>query len=503
VTNLAVQFNAILDRRPPVALRCWWILAFAVSFLVLFGTLLFLAEDAYAKPVGETLKGALGGGTGDGGHDNGGHKDGGGGGRYEGNGGRSPIKEVANTVGGGAQHGGQALKDASGNINRAVEKGAEPASEVAGLRLGKDRDGLGRISQSATDKYAEIARPLLKETGPLVEPVNNVTKPVVTTAGQAAEPVGAAASALVEPATEATRSVVEPVKEVVAPTIGRVGDTAGAIGQALDPVVEPLGRPLSETLDPTKPILAPVEGSLGEATEPLNEIASPILGSSPVSLVSEAAAPLAAPPSPPPDTEGVGIPAVEPSKLFESLVGPSSVGQLMDATVEFVAVKPMDRATNIAPLPSAEPLSALSTEGAVVSRGALSNDRQGSLGVSYGAFASGLDRETVDAPSSAQISEAPVISKTLDGEFLASLRGDIPLEKDVLPIQILQLLGAAGVTPAGGSFAGGSSSVGGGISLGALILLLISLLVNGKFTSYARELLKPSSTLLPIIERPG
>ena len=103
--------------------------------------------------------------------------------------------------------------------------------------------------------------------------------------------------------------------------------------------------------------------------------------------------------------------------------------------------------------------------------------------------------------SSAKVAEAPVISKTLSSKFLAALQGAVSLVEDVLPIQIPQPLGAASAAAAAGSLSGGSSSDG-GTGLGILALVLVSLL-SGKTLWSARELLKPSTALIPIIERPG
>jgi hypothetical protein len=401
VTNLAGQFDMTLDQRPAVARR-WWILAFMVSFLVLLSTLFFLSEDAYAKPAGKSLEGAVGG---DGGGHDGGRKGGDGGGGGD----RSPVKEAADAVGGGAQRGGQALKDASGGADRSVGKGAEP---------------------------------------------------VVTSAGRALEPVGAAASPLVEPVAETTRPVVEPVKEVVAPVIEPVGDTAGTVGQALDPVVDPLG-----------------------------DIASP-LASSPVG--ETAAIPLAAPI----DTE-TGTAAVDPG-LSEPLAGPS-LGQFAKA-VEPVAVMPIDEAADIALLPSGEPFGTVSSEGAVL-HSKLASAAQGSFEVSSDTSAGSLAGTEQEEASSAKGAEAPVVSETLSSKFLTALQGAAASVEDVPPIQIPQPLGAAGAAAAAGSLSGGSSSDG-GTGLGILALVLVSLL-GGKSLWSAREFLKPSTTLIPIIERPG
>jgi hypothetical protein len=72
--------------------------------------------------------------------------------------------------------------------------------------------------------------------------------------------------------------------------------------------------------------------------------------------------------------------------------------------------------------------------------------------------------------------------------------------------QVPQLF-PAGLIPAAGSFSGesGSGSSGGssgGLDLGALALLSI-LLLSGKFLWNAQNFLKPSTALIPILERPG
>jgi hypothetical protein len=437
VTNLAGQFGTTLDQRP-VTIRCWWILAFAISFLVLLSTLFFLSEDAYAKSVG----GAVGGGGSGHGHDGGGHKGGDGGGGHS-----SPVKEAADAVGGGAQRGGQALKDASGGVDRSVGKGADPVSEVAGPVASKKIDEPSKNTEPVADKSAEITRPLVKEASPIFESAKDVAEPAVRTAGQAVEPVGAAASPLVEPVAETTRLVVEPVKEVVAPVIEPVGEITG-----------PLVSPLGET-----------------ATTPLSALVDPAIGTA----------------------------AVEPG-LFEPLVGPSeplvgpSLGPFAKA-IEPVAVMPIDEAADIALLPSGELFGTVSSEGTVL-HSELASTAQGGIEGPSEASASGLAGTEQEEASSAKAAEAPVVSKTLSSKFLAALQGAVfSLVEDILPIQIPKPLGAAGA--AVGSLSGGSSSDS-GIGLGILALMLVSLL-GGKSLWSAREFLKPSTTLIPIIERPG
>jgi hypothetical protein len=414
-------------------------LAFAISFLVLLSTLFFLSEDAYAKSVGKSLEGAVGGG---------GHKGGDGGGGHKGGGDRSPVNEAVDAVGGGAQRGGQVLKDASGGADHAVGKGAEPVSEVAGPMASKIAEPSRNIEPVA-DKSAETAQPLIKEASPIFEPVKDVAEPAVRTAGQAVEPVGAATDPIVEPVAETTRPVVEPVKKVAVPLVEPIDDAAGTLSQALDPLVNPLGQ-----------------------------IAGPL-----ASPVSESATPSAAP--------------VDPM-LTEPLVDPP-LGQLVEAGVEPATVVPVDEAADIALLPAREPFDPVSSEGVVV-QSELASAVQGSLNVSSDGSASSLTGAKQEI-SSAKAAEAPVVSKTLSTKFLAALQGAVSLVEDILPIQIPQPLGAAGAAAAAGSLSGGSSSDS-GIGLGILALMLVSLL-GGKSLWSAREFLKPSTTLIPIIERPG
>jgi hypothetical protein len=405
--------------------RRWWILAFAISFLALFSTLLFLTEDAYAKSVGQSLEGAVGGG---GDHD-GGRKGGDGGGGHTGGGARSHVNEAADAVGSGAQRGGQALKDAFGGVDRSVGKEAKPVSDVAGPVASKKIGELSQITEPVVDKSAEITRPLVNETGPLVVTVNNVAEPVVTSAGQAVEPVGAAASLLVEPIAETTRPVVEPVGEIAGPLVSPVGETA------------------------TTPLAALV------GTE-------------------------------------IGMPAVEP-RLFEPVVGPS-LGQHVDA-IEPAAVMPMDEASDIALLPLGELFGTVSSEGAVL-HSEFTSAAQAGIEGSSDASADGL-AITEEEASSAKAAQIAALSKVLSTNILAALQGAVSSVEDVLPIQIPQPLDAAGAAVAAGSLSGGSSSDS-GTGLGILALVLVSLL-GGKSLWSARESLKPSTTLIPIIERPG
>jgi hypothetical protein len=418
VANLAGQFETRLDRRSPVAIWRWWIFAFVVSLLVFLSTLLFLSEDAYAKSVGKSLEGAVGGGRG--GHDGGGHKGGGGGGNGGGNkggGDSSSVKEAVDAVGGGAQRGDQALKDASGGADRVVGKASEPVSEVAGgPAASKKSNELSWITEPVADKSAEITRPLVKESDPLVEPLNDVAEPAVRTAGQVVEPVGAATDSIVEPVAKTTRPLVEPVKQVAVPVVEPIDDAVGTLSQALDPPVDPLGQ-----------------------------IASPL-----ASPVSETATP----PTAPVDT-GVGTSA---------------------------AVDPVF------------------SEGAGL-HSELASAIQSSFEVSSDGFGSSLAGVMQEEISSAKTAEAPVVSKTPISKFLAALQGAVSLVEDILPIQIPQPLGAAGAAAAAGSSSGGSSSDGGS-GLGILALVLVSLL-SGKYLWGAREFLKPSTALIPIIERPG
>jgi hypothetical protein len=413
------------------------ILTFGISFLVLLSTLFFFTEDAYAKSVGKSLEGAVGGGSG--GHDGGGRNGSDGGGGHKGGGVSSPVKEAVDAVGGGAQRGGQALKDASGGVDRSGGKGDKLVSEVAGPAASKKVDELSSITEPVADKSAQITRPLVKETGPLVEPVNDVAEPVVRTAGQAVEPVGAVTDPFIEPVTETTRPMVEPVKEVV-PVTEPVAELAG-----------PLVAPVGETV-PT-PLSAPVD-------------------------------------------TGIGTPAVEPG-LFEPVVGPSPE-QLVNAA-EPAAVMPIDEAADTALLPSRELFSTVSSEGAVL-HSEPASAAQGSVQGSSDAAASSLvtvEEET----SSAKAGEPSVVTKTLSSKFLDTLQGAVSSVEYVLPTQIPQPLGATGAAPVAGSLSSGSSSDS-GTGLGILALVLICLL-GGKSLWSAREFLKPSTALIPIIERPG
>ena len=456
MTNVASQFETRLERRPPAA-RCWWALAFVISFLVLFlSTLFLLSEDASAKPGGKPLEATIGGHNGG---DKGGGTDG-----LKGGGDRSPVKEAANAVG-DAQRGEQSLKGASnsaGGADRAVGKEARLASEVADLVTNKHIDEPSKIAQPVADKSTEITRPLVKEIDPLVEHVKDVAEPVVKTAGRPIEPVGAAASPLVEPVAETTRPLVEPVKEVAAPMIELADEIAG-------PVTEPV-----------KEVVAPV-------VDPLGEIAGPFI--SPVREM--ATTPLAAPV----DT-GLAAPAVEPG-LSEPLVSPSSVGQLVDS-VNPAATMPMDEAVSTALLTLGEPFGAVSHESVVLHSELASagqDDPEGSADASTGSLAS-----TAEEASSLKAAEAPGLSsKALISGFVAALQGAVSSIENIAPIQIPQLLGAA--SAAAGSLSGGASSDS-GTGLGILALVLVSLL-GGKSLLSARELLKPSTALIPIIERPG
>jgi hypothetical protein len=466
VTSVVGKFETGLERRPPVAIRYWWISAFLISFLICLSTLLFLGEDAYAKSAGKAPEGAVG--VGGGGH-NGGDKGGAGAGGHKGGSGSSPVKEAANAVGGGAQRGDQALKDApdsAGGADRAVGQGDRPASGVAGPWASKNIDEPSRITEPVVDNGSEITRPLLKESGSLVDPVNHVAEPVVKTARRTIEPVGAAVSPLIEPVAETTMPLVKPVKKVAAP------------------VIEPVGEIVGTVAEPVKEVAAPV-------VDPLDEIAGP--------LVSPVGEMVTTPLTAPVDT-GIAAPAVEEPELSEPLVGPSSVGQFVEAVTPAV-IMPVDEAANVALLPSEEPVGTVSSK-SVVLHSELASAVQGNPEGSSDASAGGLASTAKEAYSPKAAETLGIVSKALISGFPTALQqeGAISSIEDIVPIQIPQLLGAAGA--AAGSLSSGSSSGGGGTAFGILTLMIVSLL-GGKFLWSARDFLKPDTTLLLTIERPG
>jgi hypothetical protein len=161
---------------------------------------------------------------------------------------------------------------------------------------------------------------------------------------------------------------------------------------------------------------------------------------------------------------------------------------------------PIDEAADIALLPSGELFGTVSSEDAVL-HSELASAAQGSTEGSTEASAGGLAETVQEEGSSAKVAEASAVSKVLSTKILAALQGAVSSVEDVLPIQIPQPLDAAGAAAAAGSSSGGSSSDG-GTGLGILALVLVSLL-GGKSLWSARESLKPSTTLIPIIERPG
>jgi hypothetical protein len=104
--------------------------------------------------------------------------------------------------------------------------------------------------------------------------------------------------------------------------------------------------------------------------------------------------------------------------------------------------------------------------------------------------------------SSYSSSSGLLLSHSLLNELLAALngaergffnQGSQPFTPGVPP---------AGVPSPQGSSSGSSSSSG-GFGFLAVLALLSLLLLSGKFLWTSREFLKPTSALLPIIERPG
>lgn len=489
--------------------RGWWIFIFVISFLVFSSTLFFLGDDAQAKSLDTSPEGALGGGGhkgGDGGGSDGSHKGGGDNsplrgaldeGGHKGGADNSPEKEPVNAVGSGAQRSGEALKDVSGGgADRHAGKAVKPVSEVGGLASSKEIAEPSRIIEPVADRGAEgIAQPLLKEANPLstsptLEPVNNVAEPALRTAGQAVEPITTTSSSITEPVAEMASPVIEPVKEVTDPVVEpAVGDAVGTVSKALDPVVAPVLDSLGEAVDP---ILTPVEGSLEDFTEPLGGSMSPL-----ASPFDESATSLAASLDTGVLGTGVGTPAAIDSVLSVPPLADPSLEQPVEEPVESAtAVRPVGEVADAVLLVSAEPFDAISSEGAALwSVLASVGQEESSVEVSSDAFASRL-------AATEQQQEAPVVSRTLIGEFPVALQGAAAVSwlRDVLPTQVPQPLSAAGT--GSGSLSSGTNSNGGAASA-VLALMLISLLLGGKLLLYAGEFLKPSTALIPIIERPG
>jgi hypothetical protein len=162
---------------------------------------------------------------------------------------------------------------------------------------------------------------------------------------------------------------------------------------------------------------------------------------------------------------------------------------------------PVDEAANVALLPSEEPFGTVSSKSAVL-HSVLASAVQGNPEGSSDASPGGLASTAKEASSPKAAETLGIVSKALISGFPTALqqKGAISSIEDIVPIQIPQLLGAAGA--AAGSLSSGSSSGGGGTAFGILTLMVVSLL-GGKLLWSARDFLKPDSALLLTIERPG
>ena len=441
-------FDTASNRRPLLMVHGWWILAFVVSFFVFSSVLAFVGEQAHANP----LDGALGSS----GSKGGGQKGGG-----SGDGNQPSLGGAAGARGGGGSSG--PIRDASGGVGGLNRGGSDNPVSVNGNPGGIHNPSVG--GPPLADRAAE---PISEAVGPA--------------AGKIAEPVADKGAEATQPLLKEVSPLTGAVQEATAPVTKPVDNALGTVEKELAPVTAPVDKAAD-------PVLAPVQGALGDLTEPVREMASPV-----ISPGSEGTNSLASPV----DAGETQIPAIEPA-VSNPLVGPP-LGQLPEAVEPDTLSKPVNGAGDTALLLT-EPL----FDKASFERVALQSELASSIQPNPESSPAGSPVEKKQASSVKP--DAPVISRSLVGETLAALVAPIYSWVDhAMATQMPQPFPTGAMPAAGSSASGSGSSSGsggsGGFDLGALALLSL-LLLSGKFLWSVRDLLRPSTALVPILERPG
>lgn len=269
--------NLDLTQRPLVIVRRWWIFACIVSLIVFLSALLFLANEAHAKPT----QGDRGGGNprGDA-SNNGGHHSGGG----DSNRGSDFGKDIPSKGSQGAlrnqgdhgRSGGQPKDTAVGDANRSNTARSDNVDNSRG-KLADEATGPSNdpitTSGGATDMATEIAKPIGKNAEPSVNEASPVSNQL---ASAPTNPVSDVAGAVDLPAVAASEPVVV---------------TTTATARAAGPALEPLAQvPLAQVRDslPAAEVFS-LSGQPLSWSLPEQSLASqPVLLSAPISSTKEA-----------------------------------------------------------------------------------------------------------------------------------------------------------------------------------------------------------------------
>ncbi len=379
----------------------------------------------------------------------------------------APALEVADT----------GVKPVAQPVNEVVAPAIEEKSPLADTALGPPAlDPI--VGSAAGETVVPVAEGLPKVDSAPVQPVVD-TLPKVDPATPVSDPVVGALPEVdttpVQPGVDALPAVdTLPVVQPVAHTLPEV-DTAPVAQPVADalPMVEatPVVQPVVDTLpkvDPAAPVSDLVVDALPKA-EASPELA--VAGPLPQQVDT---APLQ--------------PVVDPALRTTSLAQPTTT-----PVIE----------TNLASLSTilAGASRALESASPLVVAGGSTTIASQSILVGLSSSLSESVARVLNSYSSAQ----EEVSHSLLGRLLAGLNGtlssfsswaqSIPTNQTPQPF-------SPGGSPAGSSSTPGSGSSGGMSLLGVLALFSL-LLLGGKFLWSIRELLKPNSALIPIIERPG
>jgi hypothetical protein len=285
--------------------------------------------------------------------------------------------------------------------------------------------------------------------------------------------------------------VVNPVVDVVNPVVDPVVDVVNPVVDVVNPVVDPV-------VDVVNPVVDPVVDVVNPVVDPVNN--APISDT----LISA--------PVPPGPVDDVTAPATAPATTLSP--APAVSAPAVGAGLDPVATEGV--------VPSATPVSQTAFPTPTLVWETNPSVGSSSLGSGPGA----LHSEQQGAPEG--VLRAPLISTSQDD---LAATGQVPVQTGILsaPRSIaanLSLMIGAGVAalgslldeakglldrmpqsfpsaPAPAGSSSSSSSGGSGFQLLGALALLSILLLGGKHLWSAREFIKPSSALLPIIERPG
>ena len=292
----------------------------------------------------------------------------------------------------------------------------------------------------------------------LQQPVQDTTQPVTETAQPAqktSQPVTDTAQDTAQPVQETTQPVTDTAQETAQPVVAPVVETAQPVVAPVVETARPVVAPIVET---AQPVVSPIVDTAQLVVAPVVETAQPV-----VNPVVETAQPVVDP------TVRTSVP--QPAPVIGTLQQPENPLASPSVSLSF-APRALDSASSL----GAGGSTLVAPQRNLVE---LSSSSYGSAGVlnSYSAL----------------------VSHSLLSGLISSLSfGGV---EDLLN-QTPQPF-SPGVPPASGSSSGSSSGYGGGNGLLGILALLSLLLLGGKFLWARREFLKPSSALLPIIERPG